>query len=89
VYGSSNLSWGESSITWNNRPSTTTGVLASATVTGTTSKWCELDLTSYLKQQKAGGASAVTLILKGTTVSDSIIQFDSDEGANKPQLVLT
>jgi endoglucanase len=89
VYGSSNLSWGESTITWNNRPSTTTGVLASATVTGTMSKWYELDLTTYLKQQKAAGATAVTLVLKGTTLSDSIIQFDSDEGANKPQLVVT
>jgi glucose/arabinose dehydrogenase len=89
VYGSSNLSWGESTVTWNNRPGTNTGVLASATVTGTTSKWYEIDLTSYLKQQKYAGASAVTLVLRGTTVADSIIQFDSDEGANKPGLIVT
>jgi len=41
VYGSSNLSWGESTVTWNNRPAATTGLLASASVVGTTAAWYE------------------------------------------------
>jgi hypothetical protein len=50
--GDTSTSWSESTITWNNRPSPQTTV-GSFTVTGTTAKWYELDVTSFLKAQHA------------------------------------
>ena len=50
VYGSSNIGWAEGGLTWNNRNPGATGAsaLATATVSGATAQWYELDVTSYL-----------------------------------------
>ena len=51
VYSSTNTSWGETRITWNNRPSVGT-VLQTMTVTGTGGQWFELDLTSFIQSER-------------------------------------
>jgi endoglucanase len=89
VFASGNTTWNEATVNWNTRPTATGNALATATVTGTTGKWYELDLTSFIQQQKAAGAEFVTLILKANVSSNSTILFDSDEAANRPELVLT
>jgi len=90
VYAASpTTAWNETTLTWNNRPAVTSSMaIAKATVTGTTGKWYELDLTTFLKQQLAAGATSVTLVLKATGPSNGPIVFDSDEGANRPELVV-
>jgi hypothetical protein len=88
VHASSNATWDESTVNWNNRPAADSAVLASGTVVGTTGKWYELDLTSFLQQQKAAGATSVTLVLKSAVTSNATILFDSDEGANRPELMV-
>jgi hypothetical protein len=91
VYAASpTKSWSESTLTWNNRPAPASStVIAKATVSGTTGKWYELDLTAFLKQQLAAGATSVTLVLKAAGASNGPIDFDSDEGANRPELVVS
>jgi hypothetical protein len=91
VYAASpTKTWNESTLTWNNRPTAASStVIAKATVSGTTGKWYELDLTTFLKQQLAAGATSVTLVLKAAGASNGPIVFDSDEGANRPELVIS
>ena len=89
VYSSADTSWSETAVTWNTRPAAGTTAHASGVVAGTTAKWYEVDLTAFLKAQKAAGATAVTLVLKPTTTSGSTIVIESDEGANRPELVVT
>jgi hypothetical protein len=81
--------WTESTINWNNRPLAGGTVLASATVVGTAGVWYELDLTSFLQQQKAAGATSITLVLQAAAASNATVLFESDEAANRPELVIT
>jgi hypothetical protein len=87
VQSSGDTAWGEQTINWNNRPVAAATVLASGSVVGMTAAWYELDLTSFLQQQRAAGAASVTLVLKAAVTSDATILFDSDEAAaNRPEL---
>ena len=59
-------------------------------MTGTTGAWYEFDVTSYLRQQQAAGATAVSFMLAGRRSSQGYASFNSDEAAaNGPQLVVT
>lgn len=90
VYASSNTSWSEKSLTWNNRPASDATALATATITGTSSKWHEWDLTSFLRAQKAAGKTQVTLVLKATAGSSPYTVFNSDDASsNKPELLIS
>ena len=91
VFNASNTSWSEAGLTWNNRPASGTTARGSFTVTGTTGRWYDVDLTNFLKAEKAAGRDVVTLVLQATTTTDSLIVFGSDEGAaaNVPQLRVT
>jgi hypothetical protein len=88
VFASTNNGWSESTVNWNTRPTSSGTALANGTVVGTAGKWYELDLTAFLKQQKAAGATSVTLVLKASVTSNATILFDSNDGANGPQLVV-
>jgi hypothetical protein len=89
VYSASNTGWSESGITWNNKPQAGTTVLASATVSGATSRWYELDLTRFLQAEKAAGRNLVTLVLKNASGGASRTIFNSDEAvSNRPQIVV-
>lgn len=90
VYNASNTTWGESSITWNNKPVSGTTSRGSITVAGTTDNWYELDLTNFIKAEQAAGRARVTLVLKNLSVTDAWPIFASDEAAaNRPELVVT
>lgn len=89
VLSSTNTSWSEGSITWNNRPATTGIVHGSTTVTGTSGKWYEIDLTTLLRDQKLAGNSTVTLVLRGTTNTSPYAIFNSDDASsNRPELLI-
>ena len=89
VFNSTNTTWSETGVTWNSKLTSGTTIRASGTVTGTTGKWYELDLTSFLKAEKAAGRNLVTLVLKASAANPATILFDSDEGTNRPELRLT
>jgi uncharacterized delta-60 repeat protein len=90
VYSSTNTTWSETGLTWNNRPAAGATALRSATVSGTTSKWYELDLTDFLKAERAAGRTAVTLVIRASAASAATVLFNSDEAAgSRPELVVT
>jgi hypothetical protein len=90
VFGASNTTWGETGITWDNRPATGAGALGTITVSGTTAAWYELDLTAFLKAEKAAGRTLVTLVLRNPTASSAQTIFASDEATTgRPELVVT
>jgi hypothetical protein len=91
VHGSSNTGWMETGLTWNNRNAAATGAspLSSATISGTTAAWYELDVTAYLKAEKLAGRNTVTLVLRSATYTEAIATFAADGTPNAPHLVVT
>ena len=90
VFAASDTSWSESGLTWNNQPAIGTTPLASARVTAAAATWYDLDVSEYLRQQKAAGRSSVTLVLKTLATTKATVGFNSGEAAsNQPQLVVT
>jgi hypothetical protein len=88
LYAVSPAGWTESGLTWNNRPSPTGGPLMTANIiTGELTYL--FNVTEYLRQQKAAGATAVAFALRATEVSEGWASFYSDEaGSNRPELVI-
>jgi hypothetical protein len=84
--------WGETQITWNNKPASGTTPLAAAVIDAqtTTERWYEWDVTAYVQQQKAAGRHVVTLLLKNDANSSPNDAFRSREAASqRPEVVLT
>jgi trimeric autotransporter adhesin len=73
--------WSESTLTWNSRPpiGTTTIASAGSVVAGT---WIEFDVTALVS-----GQGAYSFVIRGA--SGDVAYYDSEEAANKPQLVVT
>lgn len=89
IFPVANTSWTETGITWNNKP-TRGAALTSKTINGTTSAWYELDITNYLKSEKAARRNIVSLALANGTVTDQLLKLNSREATvNQPQLVIT
>ncbi len=81
--------WTEGGITFNAKP-TTTGIRATTTISGTTQKTYDIDLTAFLQAEKAAGRNAVTLVLRSNTSTSTLASFNSDEAAsNGPRLIVT
>jgi hypothetical protein len=74
-------SWTETGITWNNRPSPTSGVIANLDA-ASANTWAEYDVTSQI----SGNGTYSFVFLPDS--SDGI-RFDSREGGSPPELVLT
>lgn len=89
VYGASNITWSETGINWNNKPAADATALASKTISGTSGQWNEFDVSNYVQQQRAAGATAVTFVVRATSTTDAQAVFNSDENAaNKPELLV-
>jgi len=85
----SSTTWGESTITWNNKPAIGTKQ-GQFTVIDTTSRFYEVDLTNYFKAQKSAGKNLVSIALRRTSSSSPNAIFNSDEAAsNRPELRVT
>ncbi|MEP6757963.1 MAG: DNRLRE domain-containing protein [Actinomycetota bacterium] len=81
VYTTADNVWGETTLTWTNRPTrTTTPTDDKGTVP--TNAWLEFDVTSLVT-----GNAAYNFVLAGTSTDG--VNFDSREAVNKPQLVIT
>ena len=73
--------WSESTLTWNSRPTIGTTTIASAGAV-TVGTWIELDVTAIVT-----GQGPYSFVLRGA--SGDVAYYDSEETANKPQLVVT
>lgn len=82
--------WSESTLTWSNRPAATGGALATQSVSSSTPRWYEWDVTSYVHAQKALAQPSVAFALESQTYGNGIAYFSSKEsGPNGPQLVVS
>jgi hypothetical protein len=91
VYGLSNTTWGENTITWNNKPAENGTLLGSFTVKNPARTWYELDVTAYINSQLALGKRIISLKLinEGGGGAGNLVSFNSREAAsNKPELLL-
>jgi CSLREA domain-containing protein len=88
VFPASATSWTESGLTWTSKPTTGSTPLAVTTVSGTAKKWYEIDLSSFLKAEKAAGRNVVTLVVKSLTTANTVCSFNSDEVGSGPQVVV-
>jgi uncharacterized delta-60 repeat protein len=90
VLGSDNTTWSESQITFNNRPPTTGGAIATTTIVNNTPQLYTWDITAYVKAQLAAGHKTITLVLQNIGNSDPFATFASREaGSNGPQLLVS
>jgi hypothetical protein len=94
VYSVANTTWIESgtgSITWNNRPPRSASPLSGASITlaSTTLTSFDIDVTSYVKGEKAAGRDLVSLSLHNPSATTIFINVNSREAAaSKPQLII-
>ncbi len=85
-----NTTWGETTITYANKPAPASAVIASAIILNTTSQYYEWDLTSYIVAKKAAGATLITLNLQTTNVIGNLATFNTKEAAaRKPELAIS
>ena len=91
VFSSTNLTWGEGSITWNNKPAPGATVLASVplVINSTTARWYEWDLTAFLQAEKAAGRTAVTLVLRNDVATPNTTFRSRQASSNRPELRIT
>jgi hypothetical protein len=77
-------SWGETSITWNNRP--VPGTTLTSAAPGGVGDWIEFDVTDQVATESAGdGLFSAAIISDGTV----LVEYGSREsGSNAPQLVV-
>ena len=81
VYGVPGTAWGESTITWNNRPALGAQI-AQMSVAGTAGTWRQVDVTSYAAAQVSAGAKKLAFALHvPSTTSNAVITAASRESA--------
>lgn len=84
-----NSAWSESAITWNNRPIEDTSILGTKTITGTTYKMYNFDITQHIKNLRKAGVNFATLKLINADITLSLAEFNSREAKKyKPKLVV-
>jgi hypothetical protein len=90
LYAVTNPTWSESGLTWNTRPAAAATPLATRTMSSSTAAWHVFDITEFLRQQKAAGATVVSFALRATFASEGWAGFNSDEAvSNRPELVVS
>ena len=88
IYPVADTTWAETGLNWNNRPASDTTPIGSVIVSGTTGLWYDIDLTSYAQAQRAGGATLISIALKGQSDTLPYVTFSSRESGAHPQLLI-
>lgn len=84
-----NNTWGETTITYANKPAAASAVTASKIILNTTPQYYEWDLTAYLIAKKNAGATVISLNLQTTNIISNQAVFNTKENAsNKPELAV-
>ncbi len=90
MHESSDITWSESGVTWNNRPSMNTLPISTQNISGTTNQWYEFDVTNAVRSAITAGRSHVTIAFDRDTTSSVTAIFNSlQASSNRPQLVST
>ncbi len=90
AYSVSNTSWSESTITWNNKPATSSSALATATVTDNTGRYYSWNVAGYVQNEISAAHTKVSFALKSGAVTQGRQLWHSKEtGSSAPQLVIT
>ena len=90
VIGVPSTTWSGATMTWNNRPADGP-VIGTFDVTSTTNAWHEIDVTSWVADRKAAGASRVAFCVRQATTSLTYSLINSREATAslRPELVVT
>lgn len=88
IFKSTDTSWNESQITWNNKPATTGTRLSQTTIVDSNRRWYSWDVTSFVKSELAAGRTTITLVVKnaGTAVGQSSFSSRESDRGDGPQL---
>lgn len=90
AYSVSTTTWAESTITWNNKPASSSSPLATTTVTDATGRYYTWNVTSYAQSEKTAGHTKISFALKNqATTQGQLIWSSKETGSNPPQLVVT
>lgn len=88
VHAVGNTGWGETTLTWNNRPALG-AALGSVAVNSTDYAWKEIDVTAYVQAEKAAGRSLLSLGLHNASTSSAYVRVNSRNAhSNRPELVI-
>ncbi len=88
VHGVADTGWGETTITWNNKPALGS-VLGSLSTTSTSYAWKEIDVTAYVQAEKAAGRNLISLGLHNAATSSVYVRANSrNASSNRPELVI-
>ena len=89
VFAVADTGWAETAVTWRRCPRFGSR-LATATVTSTSQRWYEVDVTNYVRSQRTAERATVSFGLHGLGYTVAKLSIASSEAAaNRPQLVLT
>lgn len=86
IFSVADTAWTETGLIWDNRPALG-GSLGTATVAATQSFWYEVDVTDYVRAQRAAGRRLITLAFHNPQNSSPKIIIDSRETGSGPTLV--
>jgi hypothetical protein len=90
AYAVSNTAWGESTITWNNRPAAGAAVSGNVTSSSTAGQYYEWDITAYVQSERAAGRNIISVVIQSPTITSIAFNASTKEAAsNRPQLVIT
>lgn len=91
VFSSTNTSWTETTITWNNKSAVSASGIDTIAVTGYTGGYFDWDVAQYIRQERSAGRTTLTLVLRNTQESFPRLIFNSGENVNGkgPELILT
>jgi len=91
IYAGTNVSWNETTINWNNKPAVPTATGVFVVASGTTAQWTNVDLTEFIKQQRAldPNLTMITIALISPVDTLPYASFGSRESSTRPELIIT
>jgi hypothetical protein len=89
IYPVTDISWSETGITWNNKPAFGSSAAGQVIVSGTAAQWYDVDLTTFIKQQRALNRTVITIALVCPVELLPYVSFGSRESSARPELVIT
>jgi RHS repeat-associated protein len=86
LYGVSDTTWGESTLTWTNKPAPDASALGNLPVSDASTQWYEWNLTDYVQARILAGHSAATFALQIN--ANQSVAFDSRESNHGPVFIV-
>jgi hypothetical protein len=87
VFAVHDTGWSESGLSWNTRPKVGEQ-LGAVTISSTSDWWYEVDVTDYVRAERAAGRKSVSLVVHSLRFTTAKLGIASRESAFQPRLVL-